>query len=187
MSLYEIDRAVKLHMTLETFDELLAQETYKKLNSMNQFNENMLSLYFENNFDYIHEETTEKKNRRFQDRFRKELIERFETCIITGISHKSCEAAHIIPHRTCSGSSKYDVNNGLLICKNLHSLFDNEDKDLKINPETLLIQFSNTILNDPDYEEYHKYHNTKIRCDLNEDTKKYLRQYYIDANMIEKN
>ena len=181
MSLTEIDKKVKLHMTLEKYDELLAQETYRKLNTPIQYNANMLSLYFENNYDYIYEETSEKKNRRFQDRFRRELIERYETCIITGISYKSCEAAHIIPYSKCSSSSKYDVNNGLLICKNLHPLFDNDSKELKIDPETLLIKLSDTILNDPDYEEYHKYHNKKIRCDLNENTINYLRHYYTSS------
>jgi predicted restriction endonuclease len=178
MSLTEIDKMVKLHISLEKYDELLAHETYRKLYLTNLFNENMLSLYFENNYDYIYEETSEKKDRRFQYRFRKELIERYETCIITGISHRSCEAAHINPHSKCSGSSKYDVNNGLLICKNLHTLFDSEDKELKIDPETLIVKLSNDILNDPTYEEYHKYHNKKIRCDLNENTRNYLKQYY---------
>ena len=55
--------------------------------------------------------------RLYQEKFRNNLIKKYELCIITGKDEDICEACHIIPHSECTYDKKYDINNGLLLCK----------------------------------------------------------------------
>ena len=59
--------------------------------------------------------------------FREMVKNKFKKCIICNnneCSVYSCEVAHIWNFSDCDSSSKYDVNNGILLCANNHILFD---------------------------------------------------------------
>jgi len=59
--------------------------------------------------------------------FRSRIIHRDRKCIVTGVSNLECDAAHIIPYNICLQyfeSASLDENNGILLTKSLHSLFD---------------------------------------------------------------
>ena len=65
--------------------------------------------------------TEPKKVRTEQEKFREALINRYGNCILTNNDPVECDACHIIP---LSEGENYDVDNGLLISKSLHKLFD---------------------------------------------------------------
>ena len=61
------------------------------------------------------------RSRSKQILFRKALIDKYSKCAITDIHPNLCDACHIIPY---SVSNNYDVNNGILLSKNMHAAFD---------------------------------------------------------------
>lgn len=83
-------------------------------------------------------EGNEDITRSCQTNFRKEIINRFKNCIISGVDCDSCQAAHIYDLKY--EKLNYDVNNGILLSATLHLEFD----QLKwcINPETYNIEIS---------------------------------------------
>lgn len=113
---------------------------------------------------------TDKKEQRCQETFRKGLISRYKTCIITGTNCNICEACHIVPFCESNENDKYNVDNGLLLRADIHVLFDK--KMLKINPITLKVELSENTLLDVTYEDYFKYHNKQLN--ICNETIKYL-------------
>ena len=106
-----------------------------------------------------------KTKRLNQEEFRKLLLNKYKKCIIT---NNNCidelEACHIVEYKD-SGES--DINNGLLLERNIHSTFD---KNLWcINPDTLLIE----IINEHDGT-IKKYKDVKINITLNDELYKNL-------------
>ena len=95
-----------------------------------------------------------KFERLYQHKFRLNLIKKYKSCIITGKDIDICEACHIIPYSDCSYNNKYDINNGLLLCKELHTLFDKYKFSFDNNCNIIM---SDEILNKNTYREYHKY------------------------------
>lgn len=60
--------------------------------------------------------------RRGQPQFRKELLEIYQKCVVTGCdAEESLEAAHIYPYR---GEQTNIASNGLLLRSDIHTLFD---------------------------------------------------------------
>lgn len=100
------------------------------------------------------------KNQRIsQNTFRKRIIERDKKCIVSGANKSICEACHIIPYCDSDDSHIYDVNNGLLLNRNIHKLFD--EHLVTIDPDTCEFIVTPEILNEPEYEcisMYHKKH-----------------------------
>ena len=115
-----------------------------------------------------------RKKRFMQDTFRDNLIKRYKNCIITGRSHKICEACHIKPYSEAEYKEKYDINNGLLLCRDLHKLFD--DYQVSINIELKQFELCKNILEDEGYEDYWKYHKKKVNIDNK--TMVYLKEHY---------
>jgi predicted restriction endonuclease len=111
-------------------------------------------------YNYIPPKTEEKEIRVGQALFRQQLIERYGECIVSGKDVMVCDAAHIIPYCECN-ENKYDVDNGLLLAKEIHELFDK--KLLIINPNTQKIELDNKILNIEKMKEFWQYHNEKIK------------------------
>ena len=78
----------------------------------------------------IHKENTQLNICRNDNEFKKEVHNLYKTCIICDIGdcHKSAyEVAHIWDFAKCdSNESKYDVNNGILLCANMHKYFDSK-------------------------------------------------------------
>ena len=77
----------------------------------------------------------DERNKFEQQNFRKNLIKRYNNCIVSNLSCHECEAAHIIPY---SISKNFSLNNGLLLQSGLHLLFDK--KYWSINPDTFRIE-----------------------------------------------
>ena len=73
--------------------------------------------------------TTEKEaiilSRRGQGEFRRKIIQRYKTCIITGISDtRLLVASHIKPWRNATNSERLSSENGLLLSPLYDKLFD---------------------------------------------------------------
>ena len=66
---------------------------------------------------------SENNSRIGQDEFKKQIISRFEKCIISDIHHESCQASHIYDLKY--EPLNYDINNGILLNATLHLEFDN--------------------------------------------------------------
>lgn len=147
------------------------KELYKKVFELFDYAKENINYYFYNKYKYIYEDTKENKERLYQDRFRNGLIKKYGSCIITDRPIDVCEACHIIPHKD---NVNYDIDNGLLLSADLHKLFD---KDLlKINPDTLCIEFTDNVMENIKYKDYHQYNNMKLN--LNDKTKEYLAEKY---------
>lgn len=89
------------------------------------------------------------KIRRGQQKFRKQLIDRYNSkCCITGCSILHIlEAAHINPYK---GPKNNHASNGLLLRADIHTLFDLDM--LGIHPQRLTIHLNNKVKKDK-YEE----------------------------------
>ena len=79
--------------------------------------------------------------RRGQPKFRKELIETYKTCLISGCDAESAlEAAHIQPY---SANGTNELSNGLLLRADLHTLFDLDL--IEIDPESFTVRLNQTL------------------------------------------
>jgi predicted restriction endonuclease len=88
---------------------------------------------FDIEFKYIDEdedkENIQNKICRNDEEFKKAVKDRYKTCIICD-NNSECdesvyEVAHILDFSKCETElEKYDVNNGLLMCANMHKRFD---------------------------------------------------------------
>ena len=66
-----------------------------------------------------------RRNRQGQKTYRKNLIERFGICPLTGVNYKLCEAAHILPYSECiKKKDKFSLYNGILLSATMHKAFD---------------------------------------------------------------
>ena len=113
---------------------------------------------------------------RNDDTFKREVKARFNKCIIcdddnTNCCLECCEVAHIWDFAKCDNENdKYNSYNGLLMCANMHKLFDKDliklnykdDKDDKDdndnNALSVFISIDTSMINYPIY----KYNNKKI-------------------------
>ena len=96
--------------------------------------------------EYNVEEEEEDKNKednlktsiaRDDNEYRKLVKQRFQTCIICEPNTcfpACCQVAHIWDFAKCDESSKYNPDNGLLMCANWHLLFDANLMQLKPIP-----------------------------------------------------
>jgi hypothetical protein len=157
-----------IYSEIENYKNLDKNEIYNKL--VENYQKKKVDFVMYDLFQYIHKETEEKEKRLDQQTFKKDLVERYKKCIITGVTEIACEACHIIPFSECENNDKYNVNNGLLMRADLHKLFDSGY--LKINPNTLQVEISNNILD----EEYQKYNGKKLN--IHEKSIYFLNQIY---------
>jgi hypothetical protein len=157
---------------INTHENITHDELYKLLQQL--YSIDTINFVMYDLFKYVHQKTEEKIIRSDQHTFRKDLITRYGKCIITGSDPMVCDACHIIPFSECMDIHNYDQNNGLLLRKDIHPLFDK--KILKINPDTLIIELSDDILNNRGMAEYHKYNGKQI--EINNESIKFLKQIY---------
>ena len=79
--------------------------------------------------------------RRGQPKFRKDLVDYFGGCVITGCKDiPALEAAHIIAY---NGDETNSIYNGLLLRSDIHTLFDLSL--VKINPATFAVEWASKI------------------------------------------
>lgn len=89
--------------------------------------ENEIDNNFENEYLDIMTLTkqSEIKVRKFQHVFRKSVFDRDIKCNICCIDNANIlDACHIKPYSVCEQIEAYDENNGIILCKNHHKLFD---------------------------------------------------------------
>ena len=127
-------------------------------------------------FELSDDKFEEKIKRQYQNKLRNDLIKRYKSCIVTGKHASICEASHIIPFVECSNGQKYDVNNVLLLCRELHTLFD-INKVTFDNTGKFIISEEIMLSTGNDFDEYKKYNGKYIK--LNDETMKYL-NYRVD-------
>ena len=114
------------------------------------------------------------RNSKLQEEYRTKLINRFDKCIISGMFNDVCEAAHIVPFSESDDQVSFDINNGLLLNRILHKLFDNYE--ISINPITLNLEILKTCKN---YEFIKIYEDKPIKILKNyPDTSNYLHKHY---------
>lgn len=111
-----------------------------------------------------------KKKRTKQEKFREDLIKRYNgKCVVSGSSClREIDAAHIKP---VNEDGEYVIDNGLLLKKDIHSTFD--DYLWSINPETLQIECK-----DENIGEIKKYEGKKLNISTNIKLVKYLQFHY---------
>ena len=121
-----------------------------------------------------------KRERLEQIKFRKDLLKKYNKCIITNTSCEAqLEAAHIIPF--CENINNNYIENGLLLTSNLHKTFDKYY--WAINPDTMLIEIKNNI----DVGDIIQYKGTKINLECNNIMRSNLQKRYdifIEQNII---
>lgn len=116
----------------------------------------------------------EEKIKRLDYNFKKSVKSFYKTCIITNRSQYVCEVAHIYPFVDSELEDKYNPNNGILLCRDLHKLFD--DKLIKINPNNYQLILSQEILDDKTLKIYHQYHNKILN--IKKESKYYFDKIY---------
>ena len=122
---------------------------------------------YEHIIDLINEnknESYENKIKRLDNKFKENVKNYYKTCIITGRSQIVCEVAHIFPFAESDLEDKYNSNNGILLCRDLHKLFD--DKLIKINPIDYRLTLTDQILYDDTLVDYIKYNNNILNINL---------------------
>lgn len=119
-------------------------------------------------------ETIEDKIKRKDNNFKNKVKEYYKTCIITGRSNIVCEVAHIFPFSDSDLNDKYNEFNGILLCRDLHCLFDK--KLININPTNFELILNDEILEDKSLEVYHQY-NKKI-LNIRQESRYYLNKLY---------
>jgi len=116
---------------------------------------NYVSLYLPKDHEF-----NNKRNSHEQEEFRKNCVNYYKKCIISGTFAGECEACHIIPH----GIGLNVIENSLLLTRSLHHLFDNGYWTINSITGTILI--SEQILNED--TSIHKYLNINLKHLLNE-------------------
>lgn len=102
-----------------------------------------------------------RPGRRGQSRFRLEVQENYRRCVVTG-EHALpvLEAAHIKPH---SREANYDLENGLLLRRDVHALFD--EGLATVTPD---LEFKVSRLLHEEYDNGQAYYQMQRRLDLSQ-------------------
>lgn len=130
----------------------------------------ILDYYFYTIHNFIVDNTENKslKEKRADYKFCQDVIKRDVNCIVTGRSILVCEVAHIFKYADSNIHEKYDVNNGMLLCRDLHALYDNGHIMIDKN----IVAFDDVVMNDNSLADYHKYNN--IQINLPKECNKYI-------------
>ena len=145
--------------TINNNDSIISQNLEQFIyDNLNKYNKTkfmyFIKHYFNIEIDYIEDDVTnidtlELKICRNDEAFKK-VNDLYKTCIIcdVGDCHKSAyEVAHILDFSKCETiNEKYDVNNGILLCANMHKYFDSKNELLKFNIISNIIDDSNIVI-----------------------------------------
>ena len=137
------------------------ENNYKQFN-YDSYEEFKIDLDFllSNIYSDIHIINFQTREQRLdQDSFRKELIKKYNRCIISNSINIECEACHIIPYSICKN---FDIDNGLLLSSDLHKTFDKYC--WSINPKTLKVEINKNI---NDCGKIKNYEDTTVNIKLN--------------------
>jgi len=139
------------------------------LYKLNDIEKDYINIYLKTKVVKERDEREEREN------FRKNCIEKYKKCIITDVFYKECDACHIIPYSI----GLNNINNSILLVKNLHGLFD--DGYWTIDPITGEIIISEEIENES--TTIHLYKNKNVKYILNEELSKNLEWHYNNVFM----
>ena len=137
------------------------ENNYKQFN-YDSYEEFKIDLDFllSNIYSDIHIINFQTREQRLdQDTFRKELIKKYNRCVISDSIDIECEACHIIPYSICKN---FDIDNGLLLSSDLHKTFDKYC--WSINPKTLKVEINKNI---KDCGKIKNYEDTTVNIKLN--------------------
>ena len=137
------------------------ENNYKQFN-YDSYEEFKIDLDFllSNIYSDIHIINFQTREQRLdQDTFRKELIKKYNRCVISDSIDIECEACHIIPYSICKN---FDIDNGLLLSSDLHKTFDKYC--WSINPKTLKVEINKNI---NDCGKIKNYEDTTVNIKLN--------------------
>ena len=116
-------------------------------------------------YEYIESDRIKERPIRNDNDYKKAIEERYgSACVITGINYPY-EICHIKPFTDCNEDEKYNINNGLILDRNLHKMFD--DGIVKINPDTLLVEIGDKIMKDPKQKYYKSFNGFKVNINTN--------------------
>ncbi len=123
-----------------------------------------ITLEYQNN--ELNYETNYSSDKIIRDdsQYRAAVKSRFQTCIICEPNtcfQACCQVAHIWDFAKCDNASKYNPDNGLLMCANWHLLFD--ANLMRLEPVQGVMGMVKIILaSELKYSELYKYHNKII-------------------------
>jgi tmRNA-binding protein len=122
--------------------------------------------------------TGEIKRRKGQLKFKRLLLNKHGSCMITGAKTTNVlDACHIVPH---AFKANYSFDNGLLLRKDIHKLYD--DKLLGIDQEGV-IHISSSILED-DFE-YYQYKGKKILGHISPQMSENLSEVFLEFKIAQ--
>jgi predicted restriction endonuclease len=148
------------------------EEIYNQL--IKEYPKNIVNFVMEDEYGYVYI-TSNDRETRDDKQFKLDVKKRYNNrCILTGVS-ATTQVCHIKPLSECNGYEKYDVNNGILLRDDIHTLFDRHD--IIIEPDTLIVRVSDEIMNSPQDECYHCYDGVVL--EINDMSKQFLRMKYI--------
>jgi hypothetical protein len=153
-------------------NKTIIKDNYKQFN-YHSYEEFKLDLDFllNNIYSDIHIINLQTKEQRLdQDSFRKELIKKYNRCIISNSIDIECEACHIVPYAICKN---FDIDNSLLLSSDLHKTFDKYY--WSINPNTLKVEINKNI---NDCGKIKKYEDKTINIKLNNNLYNNLLYHY---------
>jgi predicted restriction endonuclease len=167
--LYDIFNINKTNSDIHISNEL----EYFIYDLLEKYNKNKVMYFIKELFDIEFKDDIEEELQlqvsRNDDEFRKAVKEKYKNCIICDINdcHKaSYQVAHIYDFAKCENiQERYDINNGLLMCSNMHKYFDDSLLkfviDIDSNDNYLAkIVFCDSMIN---YGFYKKYNGKTIQ------------------------
>lgn len=159
-------------MELETYldnNKIIYEDLdYKNFNFFDkEIFEDELTFLLENVYDIKILESDRKRIK--QKDWALDIKSRFNNkCVITKVSESYLEACHLLE---INEKENYDLDNGILLTKNLHTQFDNHE--FGINPYTYCIEVKEGVSGD-----IFKYKGDKLDLPTNYNFKKYLEKRY---------
>ena len=146
--------------TINNNDSIISQNLEQFIyDNLNKYNKTKFIYFIEHYFnieiEYVEDyltniNTHDLKKCRNDEEFKKAVNDLYKTCIICDKDdcHKSAyEVAHILDFSKCDTiNEKYDVNNGILLCANMHKYFDSKNELLKFNIISNIIDDSNIVI-----------------------------------------
>lgn len=90
------------------------------------------------------------------------------SCVISGVNESYLESCHLVEVKDCED---YNENNGILLTKNLHTQFDNQE--FGINPNNYCIEIKENTKGD-----IYQYNGKKLNLPNNYIYKSYLEERY---------
>jgi hypothetical protein len=121
-------------------NQTLTKNIYSEYDRFNYESYDIFKIDVDHILKVYNLQLTELKNiRSEQEKFRHKIINRDKCCVISNTDYDDYEAAHIVP---LAESNNYDIDNGLLLDKTLHSSFDKHY--WCIDPITLKIVLNET-------------------------------------------